>query len=127
MVGLNGIVYHPNGYLLVVHTLSGNLLKINIGKGDEVKLVNVTGSLLFGDGMELLSPTKLVVAGNPSRLVETNDDWETGSVVGKVFSGATHRLVTAATVKDGKVYLNHLFGLGYPKKKHVLAEAVFSS
>ncbi|KAL0435980.1 UNVERIFIED_CONTAM: hypothetical protein Sradi_0305900 [Sesamum radiatum] len=127
LVGLNGIVYHPNGYLLIVHTLSGNLFKVEIGKGDEVKVVKIIGSsLIFGDGLELLSPTKLVVAGNPSRLVESSDDWETASVVGK-FSGATHRIVTAATVKDGKVYLNHLVGLGYPKKKHVLVEAVFSS
>ncbi|KAK6118115.1 hypothetical protein DH2020_048099 [Rehmannia glutinosa] len=128
LVGLNGIVYHPNGYLLVVHTLTGNLFKIDIGKGDKVKLVKIIGSSLrFGDGMELLSPTKLVVAGNPSRLVESLDDFETGKVVGKLFSGDTHRLVTAATVKDGKVYLNHLFGLGYPKRKHVLVEAVFTS
>ncbi|CAA3033763.1 uncharacterized protein LOC111411751 [Olea europaea var. sylvestris] len=126
LVGLNGIVHHPNGYLLVVHTFSGNLYKVEIDKGDEVKLVKIIeGSLKFGDGLELLSPTKLVVAGNPSKLVESLDDWESGSVVAK-FKGATHRLVTAAMVKDGKVYLNHLFGLGYPKRKHVLVEADFS-
>lgn len=127
LFGLNGIVYHQNGYLLVIHTFSGNLFKIEIGKADEVKLVNIIGgSLRFGDGLELISSTKLVVAGNPTKLLESSDDWETAVVVGK-FSGATHRLVTAATVKDDKVYLNHIFGLGYPKRKHVLVEAVFSS
>ncbi|CAI9785577.1 unnamed protein product [Fraxinus pennsylvanica] len=127
LVGLNGIVHHPNGYLLVIHTFSGNLYKVEVRNGDEVKLVKIIeGSLKFGDGLELLSPTKLVVAGNPSKLVESSDDWESGCVVAK-FKGATHRLVTAATVKDGKVYLNHIFGLGYPKRKHVLVEADFSS
>lgn len=127
LVGLNGIVYHPNGYLLVVHTFSGNLYKIEIAKGDEVKLVKINGgSLKFGDGMELLSPTKLVVAGNPTRLVESSDDWESGTVIGKA-KGAIHRLSTAATVKEGTVYLNHMIGLGYPRKKHVLVEAVFSA
>lgn len=128
LFGLNGIVYHPDGYLLVIHTMSGKLFKIEIEKGDEVKLVKVIeGSLLFGDGIELLSPTQLVVAGcYPSaRLVESSDGWETASVVGK-FSGPMHRLATSATVKDGKVYLNHMFGMGYPKKKHAIAEAVFS-
>lgn len=126
LVGLNGIVYHPDGYLIVIHTFSGNLLKIDIGKGDEIKLIKVAGGpLSFGDGLELLSSTKLVVAGNPSaRLVESSDGWETASVVAK-FNGPAHRLATAATVKDGKVYLNHMFGMGYPKKKHVLVEAVF--
>ncbi|XP_031250374.1 uncharacterized protein LOC116108258 [Pistacia vera] len=126
LVGLNGIVYHPNGFLIVIHTFSGNLFKIETGKGEEIKLIKVEGGpLSFGDGMELLSPTKLVVAGNhPSaRLVESSDGWETASVVAK-FSGPAHRLASAATVKDGQVYLNHIIGVGYPKK-HLLVQAVF--
>ncbi|XWS31823.1 hypothetical protein CRYUN_Cryun23aG0109400 [Craigia yunnanensis] len=126
LVALNGIVYHPDGYLIVIHTFSGNLLKIDLAKGEEVKLIEVAGGpLAFGDGLELISPTKLVVAGNPSgRLVESSDGWETASVVAK-FKGPVHRLASAATVKDGKVYLNHLVGMGYPKKTHALVEAVF--
>lgn len=126
LVGLNGIVYHPDGFLIVIHTFSGNLLKIDLTKGEEVKAIKVKGgTLCFGDGLELFSPTKLVVAGNPSgRLVESSDGWNTASVVG-TFLGPMHRLATAATVKDGKVYLNHMVGMGYPKKKHAIVEAVF--
>lgn len=125
-VGLNGIVYHPDGFLIVIHTFSGNLFKIDLTKGEEVKIIKVKGGpLYFGDGLELLSPNKLVVAGNPSgRLVESSDGWNTASVV-VTFSGPRHRLATAATVKDGKVYLNHMIGMGYPKKKHAIVEAVF--
>lgn len=129
LVGLNGIVYHPDGFLIVIHTFSGNLFKIDLAKGEEVKLINVVGGpLTFGDGLELISPTKLVVAGNsPSaRLVESSDGWETASIASK-FSGPRHRLATGATVKDGRVYLSHLIGMGYPKKKHAIVEAVFSS
>ncbi|KAM7495797.1 hypothetical protein LguiA_020211 [Lonicera macranthoides] len=127
LFALNGIVYHPNGYLLVIHTFTGNLFKINM-KDNEIKLVKLPdGPLSFGDGLELLSSTKLLVAGNPAtRLVESTDDWESARVVGKS-PGLSHRIATATTVKDGKVYVNHLFGMGYPKKKHVLVEAVFSS
>ncbi|KAG6432707.1 hypothetical protein SASPL_104292 [Salvia splendens] len=115
LIGLNGIVYHPNGYLLV-----------EIGKGDVVKEVNIIGgSLMFGDGLELISPTKIAVAGNAIRLVESTDDWETARIVGKS-KGLGHCPVTAATVKEGKVYLNHLVGFGYPKRKHVLVEAIFT-
>lgn len=126
LVGLNGIVYHPDGFLIVIHTFSGNLFKIDLTKGEEVKIINVVGGpLYFGDGLELLSPNKVVVAGNPSgRLVESLDGWNTASVVAK-FSGPKHRLATSATVKDGKVYLNHMVGIGYPKKKHAIVEAVF--
>lgn len=128
MVGLNGIVYHPDGFLLVIHTTSGNLYKIDLVKGEEVKLINVSGgSLMLGDGLELLSPTKLVVAGNPAgRLVESTDGWETASLV-LTCSGLKHRLATSATVKNGRVYLSHMIGIGYPKKKHALVEAVFSA
>lgn len=126
--GLNGIDYHPNGYLLVIHTFTGNLFKINVRNNNEIKLVKLPdGPLTFGDGLELLSPTQLLVAGNPAtRLVESTDDWESAKVVGKS-SGLSHRIATGTTVKDGKVYVNHLFGMGYPKKKHVILEAVFSS
>ncbi|OVA16774.1 hypothetical protein BVC80_1543g229 [Macleaya cordata] len=128
LISLNGIVYHPNhGFLLVIHFLTGTLYKIN-PKTEEVKLVKLVeggGSLAFGDGMELLSPTKLVVAGTPSgRLVESLDGWETATVVAK-YSGPMHRLATSATVKDGKVYLNHMVGFGFPNRKHNLVEAVF--
>ncbi|CAH9081484.1 unnamed protein product [Cuscuta europaea] len=129
LVGLNGIVHHPNGYLLVVHTFSGNLYKVKpLAKGDEVTIVPVGegGSLIFGDGMELVSSDKLVVAGNPTRLVESSDDWGSARVVGK-FSGPIHRLSTAATVKDGRVYISHMIGMGYPHTKHMLIEAEFSA
>lgn len=128
LVGLNGIVYHPDGYLLVIHTFSGNLYKIDLKKGEEITLVKIVkGSLAFGDGLELQSPTKLVVAGNPAgRLVESSDGWESASVIG-TFSGIMHRLATSATVKDEKVYVSHMIGLGYPKRKHVIVEAVFNS
>lgn len=129
LLGLNGIVYHSDGFLIVIHTFSGNLFKINItNKGEEaVKIIEVAGgSLSFGDGLELLAPNKIVVAGCPSRLVESSDGWETASIKA-TFSGPKHRLATAATVKDGRVYLSHLLGLGYHKKKHVLVEAVFSA
>ncbi|KAL6649803.1 hypothetical protein ACP70R_014027 [Stipagrostis hirtigluma subsp. patula] len=125
-VGLNGIVYHPNGYLLVVHTSGGDLFKVDPSTGS-VRVVKVLrGSLKQGDGLELLSPTRLAVAGMPSRLVESSDDWETASVTGR-YVGPMHRIGSSATVKDGDVYVNHIVGFGLGKKKtHVIARAVFS-
>ncbi|KVI12549.1 uncharacterized protein LOC112507711 isoform X2 [Cynara cardunculus var. scolymus] len=123
---LNGIVYHPNGYLIVGHTIAGILFKVEINNGNRVALVKVDTRLTVADGLELLSPTKLVVAGaNGVKLVESNDDWTTASVIGRS-PVLKHRMATAAMVKDGKVYINHALGMGYPKKKHVFVEAVFS-
>ena len=63
LVALNGIVYHPDGFLIVIHTFSGLLYKIDL-TDNKVTVVEVTGGTLrFGDGLELLSRTKIVVAG----------------------------------------------------------------
>nr|XP_043621373.1 uncharacterized protein LOC122593087 [Erigeron canadensis] len=123
---LNGIVYHPNGYLLVSHTMTGNLFKIEVNNDNKVTLVELDASLKVADGMELLSASKLVVAGaNGVKLVESKDDWVTASLIGRS-PVLAHRMATAAVVKDGKVYIHHALGMGYPKKKHVLVEAAFS-
>lgn len=125
LIGLNGIVYHPNGYLLVIHTSGGDLFKVD-PKTAAVSVVKVRGSLKRGDGLELLSPTRLAVAGMPNRLVESSDDWKTASVTGR-YVGPAHRVGSSATVKDGDVYVNHIFGFGLGKKKtHVIAKAVFA-
>lgn len=64
-------------------------------------------------------------SGNPSaKLVESSDGWRTASVTGWFSSGMVHRLVSAATVKEGRVYLTHIVGYG-SKKRHILVEAVF--
>ncbi|CAM0872877.1 unnamed protein product [Alopecurus aequalis] len=125
LIGLNGIVYHPNGYLLVIHTTGGDLFKVDPKTG-AVSVVKVLGSLKRGDGLELLSPTRMAVAGMPSRLVESSDDWATARVTGR-YVGPAHRVGSSATVKDGDVYVNHIFGFGLGRKKtHVIAKAVFA-
>ncbi|KAI9081225.1 hypothetical protein K1719_036797 [Acacia pycnantha] len=133
MGALNGIVYHPDGFLIVVHTYSGNLLRIDLSKSNEeeyeVKLIRVEGGpLTLGDGLELVSGTKLVVAAKhpTARLLESSDGWETASVVA-TYPGFRHkhRSPTTVTVKDGKVYINHLLGMGYPRRKHAFVQADF--
>ncbi|CAN6845310.1 unnamed protein product [Brassica oleracea] len=130
LVALNGIVYHPDGFLIVIHTFSGLLYKIDLtadgDDGNKVSVIQVAGGTLrFGDGLELLSPTKIVVAGNPSaKLIESSDGWQTATVTGWFNTGMVHRIVSSATVKEGKVYLNHIVGFG-SKKRHILVEAVF--
>ncbi|CAA6669144.1 unnamed protein product [Spirodela intermedia] len=126
IVGLNGIVFHPNGYLLVVHTFGGRLFRVD-PTTEEVNVVEVSGSsLLLGDGLALLSPTKLVVAGTPSgRIFESSDDWRTAALTGSYY-GSLHRIASSVTVKDGKVFLNHLLGGGLGRRTHVITEAIFS-
>ncbi|KAH9786767.1 SGL domain-containing protein [Citrus sinensis] len=109
----SGIVYHPDGFLIVVHHSSGSLFKIKVKidtgskRDEEIKLIKVVGGpLTFGERLGILSPRKLVVAGIPTaRLLKSSDGWETASVIGKL-SAPAHRLPTAVAVKDERVYIN---------------------
>ncbi|GLJ21248.1 hypothetical protein SUGI_0389940 [Cryptomeria japonica] len=124
MVGLNGIVYHPGGYLLAVHTWAGVLFKISLD-GQHVTAVNMSSFLVMGDGLELLTPERLVVAGMPSaRIVESRDDWRSAKLTHR-YVGPMHRGATAVTVKDGKAFVSHILGLGLRKRTHLITEAVF--
>ena len=80
-IGLNGIVWHPAGYLLAVNYTTGALFRITAGRVDEVRLDR---PLVGGDGMALRSDGALVVVSNslpPSpgvdavRVLRANHRW----------------------------------------------------
>ncbi|XP_020885875.1 uncharacterized protein LOC9322142 isoform X2 [Arabidopsis lyrata subsp. lyrata] len=99
-------------------------------KASKIWKVDVNGKLVNTITSSLFTPpgwyNNLVTlnGSSSSKLVESSDGWRTASVTGWFSSGMVHRLVSSATVKEGRVYLNHIVGFG-SKKKHVLVEAVF--
>lgn len=123
-LGLNGIVYHPDGFLLVVHMCSGAIIKSSLD-GVDVTVVNMSSSMVLGDGLVLLSPEKMVVVGTPSaRLLESRDGWKSAQLTHR-YVGPMHRFATAGTIKNGKVFVNHMFGFGFGNGKHIITEAIF--
>jgi sugar lactone lactonase YvrE len=87
--GLNGIVYHPSGYLLVAKSDEGKLLKIPITNGNPGTLTTVTlpkGLDLSGDdGLQLFNNTTLHVVCNAQGKVykvTTADDFGTITAAG---------------------------------------------
>ncbi|RZK19702.1 MAG: hypothetical protein EOO56_13700 [Hymenobacter sp.] len=95
--GLNGIVYHPDGYLLVAKTSDGTLFKVPIANPTGFTTVTSTQSLVGADGMLLLdNTTLLVVAGSQNtvfRLAST-DAWGSTRATGSFATGA----VSATTI-----------------------------
>eukprot|EP00249_Psilotum_nudum_P025195 c29444_g1_i1 orf=841-1824(+) len=125
IMGLTGIQYHPDGYLLVVHSWSGTLFKVNLDNS-VVTVIKTSQPLVLAAGMVLISKDRLVVAGIPgARLVRTDDSWQTATVTHQ-YVGLLHRFPTAATVKDGKVYVNHLLGIGFKVRSFSIREATFT-
>lgn len=77
---LNGIVFHPRGYLIVMKSNSGELYKISL-RG-EVTLIKTEFSLKGGDGLVLAENESLAVIQNSgvvSRL-ESADNWKSATL-----------------------------------------------
>lgn len=89
--GLNGIVFHPDGYLLVAKSNDGTLFKVPLANPASFTTVTNTQSLVGADGMLLLdNTTLLVVSGSQNtvfRLAST-DAWATTRPTGSFATGA---------------------------------------
>ncbi|MCF2447100.1 SMP-30/gluconolactonase/LRE family protein [Dyadobacter sp. CY345] len=79
--GLNGIVYHPDGYLIVANTGQGKLFKVDLQNGNQVSEIIGTGALP-GDGLTLLDGDLYVVTGG-ARVAQlrSSDNWKTASIL----------------------------------------------
>lgn len=63
-IGLNGIVYHPSGFLLAVSSGTGALYKIDINNPRNITKVATEQFFVNGDGLLLDGPQKLIVVQN---------------------------------------------------------------
>lgn len=99
---LNGIVYHPDNFLLVVKSNEGKLFKVDVqnpNKVTEVVGINLPG----GDGMVLVNDDLYVVNGQKQvSLVRSADGWKTAAVV-KTDAAGYDQATTNVEV-GGRVY-----------------------
>lgn len=117
--GLNGIDYHPDGYLVVA--MAGDRTFYRIPLDDPSSLAEVSVSEpIAADGIVLRSPTELAVVGTTFRgeepasevlLLTTDDGWKSGSVTARE---AAPLEPTTAAIRDGEVYAvtPHFSGMG---------------
>lgn len=100
--GLNGIVYHPNGYLIVANTGQGKLYKVDLQKGNAISEVGETGALP-GDGLTLLNGDLYVVTGgNRVAQVRSTDNWQTASIV--KFDASGYLGATTSVAVNNQIY-----------------------
>jgi len=107
--GLNGILYHPGGYLIVANTGQGKLFKVDLQNGNAVSEITGIGSLP-GDGLTLLNNDLYVVTGG-ARVAQlrTTDNWQSASIIKfdeGVYTGAT----TSVAVNNQIYTLNARIG-----------------
>lgn len=106
--GLNGIVFHPDGYLLVNHMALGKLLKVDLASRS-VEEVGLERPIEGADGMVLINTSALAVVqngltGGPKQIVRlvTQDGWRNASLSGT--SPAGEVTPTTAAVAGSQVY-----------------------
>ena len=102
--GLNGIVYHPDGYLIVANTGAGKLYKVALKNNNAISEVGGISNLP-GDGLVLVGNTDLyVVTGGGSRVaqVRSTDGFATATVAKTDVSG--YDQATTNTYVNGQIY-----------------------
>lgn len=99
---LNGIVFHPNNYLIVVKSNEGKLFKVDATNPNLI--TEITGvSVLGGDGLTLLNNDLYVVNGRKQvSLLRSTDDWKTASIVKTDSVG--YDQATTSTEVNGRIY-----------------------
>ena len=75
LTGFNGIEYHEDGFLLVVHSVNDKIYKITIDNPSEIREVSIAGgSFRSGDGMFLDGDELVLVSNAANAAAEPNDD-----------------------------------------------------
>lgn len=108
-IGLNGIVYHPSGYLLTVSSGTGTIYKVDLAYPKNVTKVATEQFFINGDGLLLNSPGKLVVVqnGGSDKIYEltSEDNWVSAKLTASTLAADRFTYPATATKAQDKVWI----------------------
>jgi hypothetical protein len=112
-INLNGVVVHPDGYLLVVKKSDGALFKVPLGNPAQFSKVDLTEKFVGGDGLLLVGKEDLVlianqvppVASNAAFWLSSDDGWATAKLRATEPLGDVYP--TTAVRKKETIYVMH--------------------
>jgi hypothetical protein len=112
-INLNGLVVHPDGYLLVIKKSDGSLFKVPLAHPAQVSQVVMAKPIVGGDGLLLLDTRNLVIvanktpafASNAAFALSSDDDWATARVSSEQPLGDVYP--TTAAVRGDKLFVIH--------------------
>jgi sugar lactone lactonase YvrE len=110
--GLNGIVWHPHGYLLAVKSWGGELFRVATGKHPQVLQVDLDQPIHNGDGLLLRPDGTLLAVTNPLgplgisavRLLHSHNQWRDATTI-RLLPWADPAPTTAAATPRGEYIL----------------------
>jgi len=134
-VGLNGIVFHPGGFLIVDNSAKGQLFKIDITNPKIVTKIDIDQFFLGADGLLLSGNNTLnmVVNGGNDKIYQlsSTDNWKTAKVVASTLSTDRFTYPSTATQKGNDIWVmnaqfNQLLDSNQvPVKKFAIQKAVY--
>jgi len=108
-VGLNGILFHPQGFLLVAHNTNGTLLKVDVKDPKKIMTVKINNLFPGADGLLWASPDNLVLIQNKgvdkAFQIASTDNWITAEVKAATASEDRFQYPTTGTLENGRVWL----------------------
>lgn len=121
--GLNGIVYHPDKYLLVSASNSGDIFRVSLSEPMKIDKVTLPERFRGIDGINLIDPTHLVAAVNAGEtgIVEfaSDDGWTTAKVIAKRPALSSFASAVSIVGRDAWVLNARLDNLVDPKAQKV--------
>jgi sugar lactone lactonase YvrE len=105
-IGLNGIDYHADGYLVVALTGQARLFKVPVESPAEFSAVELENPVA-GDGLVFHPNGNLVIVGGNAQLVvlSSDDEWASASEVEVVELQPADESPTTAVIRDNHVYV----------------------
>ena len=107
-IGLNGIAYHPSGYLLVASSGTGTIYKVDINNPQKISKVITDQFFVNADGL-LMDGNKLIVVqnGGSDKIYElsSNDDWATAKLSATTSSNDRFTYPSTATKAKDKIWI----------------------
>jgi sugar lactone lactonase YvrE len=134
-VGLNGIVYHPDGFLLVVNNSAGSILKVNFKDPDHPAKVEIKEFFPGADGLLLDKENNLILVQNKGVnkifQIGSTDRWKTAEIIASTSVADGFQNPTTATANAADIFvLNSKMdelsdSTKNPSKAYSIQQAVF--
>ncbi len=107
---LNGIVYHPDDFLIVSDSNDGLLYKVPLDDPQQFTQIQLERSLANADGLLLADEDELIVVTNKFNEqnfnqvfnLQSEDNWESAQIVERLDVG-DDAFTTAATIRDEEI------------------------
>jgi len=130
-LGMNGIDYHPDGYLLVAVSGNAALVRVPLDDPDSLTVVEwdtasgIDGMALAPDGTMLYAVSRLEVDGEEVQAVtryESEDDWQTATLTGM---SSTTGATTTLTLRGQEVYSINAYLQDFGRTEYQITRATF--